>query len=155
MNRKYLLTAFSGALLCLCLQSAIAQDNRLKATINHLAIFVTDLQKSGDFYQNIIGLDTIPEPFHDGKHIWMRTGLHSALHIIQGADAPKTYFKNNHICFSVPSVRAFTEKLKEFHFKWEDVSGKQGAITRRPDGILQIWLQDPDGYWIEINDARD
>ena len=155
MNRNYLLTMLLALLVAgCCTQSANAQDNRLKANINHLAIFVVDLQKSGNFYQNIIGLDTISEPFHDGKHIWMRIGLHAALHIIQGADAPIKHLKNNHICFSVPSVRAFTAKLKEYHIKWEDVSGKEEGITRRPDGILQIWLQDPDGYWIEINDDR-
>jgi lactoylglutathione lyase len=24
----------------------------------------------------------------------------------------------------------------------------------RIDGVHQIWLQDPDGYWIEINDDQ-
>jgi lactoylglutathione lyase len=29
------------------------------------------------------------------------------------------------------------------------------TTTTRVDGVQQIWLQDPDGYWVEINDAKD
>jgi lactoylglutathione lyase len=28
------------------------------------------------------------------------------------------------------------------------------GVTRRPDGIRQIYFQDPDGHWLEINDAN-
>ncbi|RYF13836.1 MAG: VOC family protein, partial [Flavobacteriales bacterium] len=27
-------------------------------------------------------------------------------------------------------------------------------VTLRPDGIHQLYLQDPDGHWIEVNDAK-
>ena len=126
------------------------------AKFNHLAIFVVDLQRSGDFYKNVIGLDTIPEPFHDGKHTWMRTGPGNALHIIAGADLKKEYYKTNHICFSVSSMDVFTEMLKKKGIVFEDATGsKNNRVTTRPDGVKQIWLQDPDGYWIEINDAKE
>jgi len=138
-----------------CFSSNAQTGNKPKALINHLAIFVVDLQKSGDFYKNIIGLDTIPEPFHDGKHLWLRIGPKASIHIIEGAEAPKEYFKNNHICFSVASVDAFTEMLKKKGIAFEDVSGSKNVFSKRPDGVKQIWLQDPDGYWLEINDAKD
>ncbi|HRH60060.1 MAG TPA: VOC family protein [Chitinophagaceae bacterium] len=145
-----------ACLLVLFSDFSFAQPgNKPKAMLNHIAIYVVDLQKSGDFYQNIIGLDTIPEPFHDGRHIWMRIGPLSHLHIISGAAAPKEYFKSNHICFSVASVDLFIEKLKAKSLSWEDWQGTKNAITTRVDGVKQIWLQDPDGYWIEINDAKD
>ena len=76
------------------------------------------------------------------------------MHIIQGAEKLKDYYKNNHFCFSVPSVEAFTEKLKKNGIAWEDRDGAQLAITTRVDGVKQIWCQDPDGYWVEINDAK-
>ncbi|MBX2924456.1 MAG: VOC family protein [Chitinophagaceae bacterium] len=126
-----------------------------KARINHVAIYVMDVKKSGDFYMNIIGLDSVPEPFHDGKHIWLRIGPGSTMHIIEGATAKKEYYKNNHTCFTVPSVQAFTETLKKHAIPWEDVNGKKMGITNRVDGVKQIWLQDPDGYWLEINDAKE
>ena len=134
--------------------SLSAQNNKPTAVINHLAIYVVNLQQSGDFYENIIGLDTIAEPFHDGKHIWLRIGPKASLHIIQGAEVTKEYYKNNHICFSLPSVESFIEVLKRKGIAFEDVSGNKNIYSTRPDGVKQLWLQDPDGYWIEINDAK-
>lgn len=126
-----------------------------KAILNHTAIYVVDVQKSIVFYQQILGLDTIPEPFHDGKHAWFRTGPGLALHIIEGAPVKKDYYKNQHTCFSVGSVQNFITLLQKNNISWEDREGTKMAVTTRIDGVKQIWLQDPDGYWIEVNDAKE
>ena len=131
-----------------------AQKQNAKSHINHTAIFVMDIAKSGDFYSNRIGLDTVPEPFHDGKHIWYRTAEHTMLHVIQGADQKKDYYKNQHTCFTVPNFEIFVKNLLTDHWAFEDVAGNKNKITTRVDGVHQIWLQDPDGYWIEINDDQ-
>jgi len=125
-----------------------------KAHINHTAIYVVDIQKTGAFYTNVIGLDTVPEPFHDGKHIWYSTGAHTMLHVIAGATAKREYYKNQHTCFTVPDFNLFIDKLKKLNWPYEDVAGNKNAITTRVDGVHQIWLQDPDGYWLEINDDK-
>jgi hypothetical protein len=52
----------------------------------------------------------------------------------------------------VPDFNLFIDKLKKLNWSYEDVSGNKNAITTRVDGVHQIWLQDPDGYWLEIND---
>ena len=77
------------------------------------AIFVMDIKATKAFYENIIGLDTIPEPFHDGKHVWYRIGPGASMHVIEGATEKKTYYKNQHTCFSLDSVERFTELLKK------------------------------------------
>ena len=133
-------------------QNITIKEAKPKAVLNHTAIYVVDLKKSGDFYHNIIGLDTIPEPFHDNAHIWMKTSPYSSLHIILGADKFKDYYKNQHTCFSVSNFEVFIGKLKQAGIGFEDVAGKKNAITTRIDGVHQVWLQDPDGYWLEIND---
>lgn len=148
-------SSFLLALSLVCLISTQLRAQKTNARINHLAIFVVNLKASTEFYRDVIGLDTIPEPFHDGKHTWMKIGPGASLHIIEGAEAKKEYFKNNHICFSVASLEKFTDILRKRSISWEDVSGRKQAITTRVDGVHQIWLQDPDGYWIEINDAKD
>ncbi len=132
-----------------------SQDVKPKARINHTAIFVRNLKVTRGFYEKILGLDTIPEPFHDGKHTWYKIGDGVAMHVIEGADKPKEYFKNQHTCFSVASVPAFTQILMKNNIPFEDVNGKKNSITNRVDGVKQIWLQDPDGYWLEINDAKE
>ena len=147
---KYIIT-ICGFLICLQVQ---AQQNKIKPSLNHTAIFVVDLATSGNFYSNIIGLDTVPEPFHDGRHIWYKTGEHTMLHVIQGATAKKEYFKNQHTCFTVSNINDFVNQLKKNNWIWEDKDGKKLAITNRIDGVHQLWVQDPDGYWIEINDDK-
>jgi lactoylglutathione lyase len=146
---------FSSILSLLLVFSGYAQSGKPTVRINHTAIFVVDLKTSKAFYENVLGLDTIPEPFHDGKHAWFRIGPGTSMHMIEGATQKKEYYKNQHTCFSVPSVEAFTALLKKQNIGYEDVAGKKNSITTRIDGVRQIWLQDPDGYWLEINDAKE
>lgn len=130
-------------------QSAMAQKK--KPVINHIALYVVDLQKSATFYREVIGLDTIPEPFHDGKHAWFSMSEHSHVHVISGATSATVHDKNNHLCFSVPSMDEFIARLKKSNVQFENWAGEKGVVQTRVDGIKQIWFKDPDGYWIEIN----
>ena len=119
--------------------------------LNHIAVYVQDLQKSTHFYSTIIGLDTIPEPFHDGRHTWYKIGSQSQLHLIQGAGLQSPQNKNSHLCFSVASVEEFVSTLKKNNIEFENWAGEKNKVTIRVDGVKQIYFKDPDGYWIEIN----
>ena len=120
--------------------------------LNHIAVYVYDLAKSTDFYKNILRFKQIPEPFHDGRHTWFALGSTSQFHLIQGAPQDVSRDKNDHLCFSVPSVRKFVTRLEENNVPYFDWPGKPQSITTRVDGVEQIYFQDPDGHWIEIND---
>lgn len=128
--------------------------NNSKPRLNHIAVYVVDLKKSTDFYQQIVQLDTIPEPFHDGRHTWFEIGTLSHLHLIQGAKDFFPHEKNNHLCFTVPSVINFIKILDDHHIEYENWAGQKMQVTNRVDGVKQIYFKDPDGYWIEINDAK-
>ncbi len=132
-----------------------AAQSKSKAVLNHVAIFVVDLEKTRSFYDALFGFDTIPEPFHDGKHIWYSIAPGVAMHVIQGADKPKEYFLNQHTCFSVPNTEAFVQKVKANNVSFYNAKGVKGEITNRVDGVKQVWVTDPDGYWIEVNDAKN
>ncbi len=153
---KNSLTKLSLSIICLLPCAGFAQNMMTnKPHINHTAIYVVQLQPALNFYAKIIGLDTIANPFNDGKHAWLKTGEHTAMHIIEGAPERKEYYKNQHTCFSVPDMQTFLAKLQLASIPYEDVAGNLNKVTTRIDGVLQIWLQDPDGYWVEINNARD
>jgi lactoylglutathione lyase len=136
-----------------CITAVNAQSK--KAALNHIALSVVNLKTSTAFYLNVVQLDTIPEPFHDNKHTWFLVGPKSHLHIIESAKEKTSHDKNTHICFTVPSVDEVVARLNKMKIpfvNWQDESGK---ITTRVDGVKQIYFQDPDGFWVEINDARD
>lgn len=120
-------------------------------TLNHVALYVLDLQKSAGFYKNIIGLESIPEPFHDGRHEWFRIGEHSQLHLIGGAKSVSSHDKDSHLCFSVSSMDDFIQNLNKNKVDYENWPGEANKITTRTDGVKQIYFKDPDGYWVEIN----
>lgn len=122
------------------------------AVLNHIAVYVTDLEKSTDFYKNVFEFKQIPEPFHDGKHTWFSLGAAGQLHLIKGAKGKGSFDKNEHLCFSVSSIPPFIEKLKAQNISYEDWAGAAQSITLRVDGIKQIYFQDPDGHWLEVND---
>ena len=153
--RRLLIPVFHIFLIILLSLTVSAQSQQQKAAIvmNHLAWHVTNLQMSTDFYTKIIGLDTIPEPFHDGKHTWLSLGNGSHLHLIQAPGDPLIPGKNTHLCLSVKDVNTFIPVLQKNQIKWEDWAGTPLAITTRVDGVHQVYLKDPNGYWLEINDA--
>ena len=150
MKKVFSLLSVSMALMFLCLQA----NAQKKPRINHIALYVMDLKTSTHFYQQVIGLDTIPEPFHDGRHTWFSLGTPGHLHIISGAAAKTPHDKNTHLCFSVPSINEFIANLKKHKVEFENWAGEKNTVTNRVDGVKQIYFTDPDGYWIEINDDK-
>lgn len=143
---------FPALLLTIFSLSIMSHLSIAQAKITHLAVYVEDLKRSADFYSNVFDFEELDEPFKDGLHAWYDIGNNIALHIIQAPWEPVTINKNNHICFSVPDMDAFIKNLNELNVDFEDWPGNTGKINIRPDGIQQIYIRDPDGYWIEIND---
>ena len=48
-------------------------------------------------------------------------------------------------------IDVFVMRLTSMKIAYSDWQGKPNTVTLRADGVKQIYLQDPDGYWIEIN----
>ncbi|MGI4743816.1 MAG: VOC family protein [Janthinobacterium lividum] len=146
---------FSGGLVALVLLLAPALRARAQGPVllNHLALYVVDLQKSSAFYKNVLLLPEIPEPFKDGRHVWLRVGPHSQLHIIQGNKAQE-HDINTHLAFSVPDLAKFMAHLDKLNVRYGNWKSEARQTTPRPDGIKQIYLQDPDGFWLEVNDDK-
>ena len=138
----------------LMMQLAHSQDDmKPKLIFNHQTLYVTDLQRSAVFYEKVLGLDTISEPFHDNRHIWLRIGDHSQLHVVLGAKDVVEHNINIHLAFSVASIENFIAHLNAMQVKFGNWKGDSKNPEVRPDGIKQIYLQDPDGYWIEVNNS--
>ncbi|HEY4356166.1 MAG TPA: VOC family protein [Acidobacteriaceae bacterium] len=121
--------------------------------LDHIALYVYDLPKSAAFYEKILGLQQIPEPFHDNLHVWLRIGPHLALHLVGGAASITEHPISRHNAFHVASLEPLMAQLDRSHVPYRNLNG-DGKINIRPDGIRQIYLQDPDGYWIEVNEEK-
>ncbi|MEO8412909.1 MAG: GDSL-type esterase/lipase family protein [Ginsengibacter sp.] len=138
----------------IALQKSNAMSASQSPVIDHFTVYVVDLERSTAFYKNIMQLQQIPEPFNDGRHNWFRTGPHSQLHVVSGATTMVPHDINIHMAFKVASLPDFMKHLDQLQVKYGNWNGDSKLSQKRPDGINQVYLQDPDGYWIEVDDSQ-
>ena len=53
-----------------------------------------------------------------------------------------------------PYVQRAAISLTEKGVPFENWNGEKSKLNRHAIGFQQIYLRDPDGYWIEINDVE-
>lgn len=122
--------------------------------IDHLALVVEDSDVSADFYANILGLKETPHPDKAPGFRWFIVSGSSQIHLIEKDFAPFEKNKSMHLCLSTQDLDAMIAHLEKNNIPYWDWPGKKNAVTLRSDGVRQIYLQDPDKYWIEINNAK-
>lgn len=132
---------------------ATAQDFQPKAKIDHLAIVVDDLQRSTSFYEDVFGLTEITNQTQNPDIRWYQFADGVELHIIKRSKEGIRVKKDLHLAVAINNLDAFMKMLDEKGVAYENWPGKPAQSNTRPDGIRQVYLQDPDGYWIEVNDA--
>jgi len=121
---------------------------------DHYSIIVTDVAKSADFYANILGLEETPHPDKAPGFRWFIVRGNSQIHLIQKDVAQFEKNKTLHLCLATQNLDGFIAHLKKNNIAFSDWPGKENGISLRSDGVRQIYIQDPDGYWIEINTAK-
>ncbi len=116
--------------------------------LNHVAVHVADLKASIAFYRNILGLAQLPRPAFDFPGAWFRIGESQELHLIGNRIEPvHSHSRGTHFALEVEDIKAVESEL----------SSKNATFTgpkQRPDGSLQIFIQDPDGHYIELCELK-
>lgn len=112
--------------------------------LNHVAIHVADVEKSGAFYRTVLRLETIPRPAFTFPEAWFRLGANQELHLI--GDRSETVASSNcgnHFALRVDDLDSWETHLKK-------VGAEFRPRKMRPDGAWQVFLRDPDGHVIEL-----
>lgn len=131
-----------------------AAQERFELRIDHSTVLVTDLEISGAFYENVLGLAKVETPWGPAAPIrFYSLGGTRQLHM-GVTDRPIEPDKNDHLAFTVSNFDQYLAFLREQRVEYTNFAGTRREPQVRPDGVRQIYLQDPDGHWIEINDAR-
>ena len=119
--------------------------------IDHVALLVRDLDESARFYTGVIGISEVPNPM-GGTHIrWFDIGDGQRIHM-QAGDVRRTFLeKQTHIALSAQDFDSVLARLRGLGVAFSDMQGTPGSVNVRPDGLRAVFLQDPNGYWLEIN----
>ena len=125
----------------------------MQLRLDHIALLVRDLDESAAFYTAIPGIREVPNPM-GGTHIrWFEYGGGQRFHL-QAGDLSTTHVeKPTHFAFSVDDFAGLLESIAARGLDYSDFKGTPGAVNVRPDGVRAVFLQDPNGYWIELNDS--
>jgi catechol 2,3-dioxygenase-like lactoylglutathione lyase family enzyme len=121
---------------------------------DHATILVEDLERSANFYRNILQFEELETPWGINPSIrFFSIGGNQQLHVAQIENDGVKLNKVIHIAFAVQDFETFLGYLKEKGIEYGNFAADSDEPQTRPDGVKQVYLQDPDGYWIEINNA--
>lgn len=121
-------------------------------SFNHIALAVKDVDLSIAFYQNVFQFQEIPNTASSSKTRWLAIGEGKQLHLIPRPDAEIRTNKAAHFALSTSQFDAFVTTLEALDIQYSDWLDTPNKSYIRKDGIKQVYFQDPNGYWIEVND---
>jgi lactoylglutathione lyase len=121
---------------------------------DHVSLFVRDRDASARFYQDVLGLPEIENKTQRPHIRWFGLGAGRSIHIIGGASGDAgTRPLPTHLALGTSNFEDIRKRLDAHGIRYRNLKGETGAYSVRADGARQLYFQDPDGHWIEINDA--
>jgi lactoylglutathione lyase len=145
------LTSLAFAIL-MTVQLTRAQGNAtFNFTFDHTALSVKDVNRSAEFYQKVLKLQEITNRSKLEGVRWFAIGEGKELHLISIIRENVTANKAVHLALTTSDFDAFVTMLEKMNIAYSDWPGTPNKINIRADGIKQIFFQDPDGYWLEVN----
>ncbi len=130
--------------------TVFSQEFTLK--VDHYAILVDDLTKSAIFYGEVLGLKEVENKTKNPEIRWFGLADGREIHLINRPKDGIQLNKNVHLAFAVNDLDGYIKYLDTKGVDYENWPGAPKTTNARPDGIRQIYIKDPDGYWIEVND---
>lgn len=118
---------------------------------NHVGLAVKDLKTSVAFYREIIGLSPLDVPDNLlAIRRWFKIAPGQELHLLLGRENAVTNNDKNsaHFSLSIPTNSA--DEIEAYLKEKNVVYHRQ----KRFDGAFQIYVTDPDGYVIELNEPK-
>lgn len=122
-------------------------------SLDHVTIVVKDLERSRQFYVDGLGMTEVPRPAFTFPGSWFQAG-DTQIHLIQehvgtppaGNPLPEQFrtSRSHHFAFVVEDAEATYARAQELGMKI--VSPPKS----RPDGFVQVFLNDPDGHVVEL-----
>lgn len=114
--------------------------------IHHKGFHVSDMEKTLDFYCDILGFEHAFDLKDNDGYPWIeyvKIAEGSFLEFFYGADEEEKK-QYDHICFEVDNIEKIAKELKEKNVTFA------AELSVGTDNNQQFWLRDPDGNWLEF-----
>jgi catechol 2,3-dioxygenase-like lactoylglutathione lyase family enzyme len=118
---------------------------------NHLALSVKDVDRSAEFYMKVLRLPEISNRSKIEGVRWFVFADGLELHLISTIKQDVIANKALHLALTTADLDDFVKTLNKLQIAYSDWPGNPQKVNIRADGIKQVFFQDPDGYWIEVN----
>lgn len=122
----------------------------------HVAIKVTDLDRSLAFWEKALGFPEMLRLKHDDGSTWLvylRITDDVFLEIFPGAENDRAPGWNangvNHLCLTIEDLEGTTQRIQDAGIKLTS------PIQMGLDGNRQAWIEDPDGNRIELMEMNE
>lgn len=130
------------------------QTNDISVVLDHFALSVNDANQSVQFYKNILNLKEITNRTESEGIRWMSLGDGKELHLVSTLQSEIQLNKAVHLALATTDFDKIIKNLQDNGIDYSDWPGQPNKISVRADGIKQVYFQDPDGYWIEVNSVK-
>lgn len=120
-------------------------------SFNHIALSIKNVNKSVQFYQKVFQLKEIENTASNSKTRWLSINEGKQLHLIPRPNAEIKINKAVHFALATSDLDSFITHLEKLNIEYSDWINSPNKDYIRKDGIRQVYFQDPDGYWIEVN----
>jgi catechol 2,3-dioxygenase-like lactoylglutathione lyase family enzyme len=119
-------------------------------SLDHVTIVVKDMAATRRFYVELLGMAEVERPKFSFPGQWFRAGptlIHTNLESAESGPAGVgawTKPRGHHMAFLVDDARRVGDELQRAGI------ALVSPPKQRPDGAWQLFLQDPDGYLVEL-----
>ncbi|MDI9358617.1 MAG: VOC family protein [Phycisphaerales bacterium] len=136
-------------------------DQKFDFKFNHLTHYVYNVDSSVAFYERVLQLKEIPNRAKSKGERWMSLGGQLEMHLIN-IGTKTLVVDSSHFALSTAHFDAFLKHIQSLKINYFDTDDHRNYdpthrthnFNIRADGVKQIYFQDPNGYWIEVNDIH-
>jgi catechol 2,3-dioxygenase-like lactoylglutathione lyase family enzyme len=117
----------------------------MPTTINHVSVNALDLQKSVDFYVELLGAEPIPTPNFGVPVQWLALGR-TQLHLFERDSQASSH---HHLGITVDDLEP-VYRVAEKHDAF-DRTAFRNHLVHLPGDVVQLYIRDPAGNLVEID----